>query len=452
MTTPGEAISHILAMVPPRVATSSEDMLAHVRSASARGLPLPKLCRPHNRLMSVAGGGPSLNVSEIDRSSVIVTVNAGLSHLLDQGITPWACGLLDARPHIADLIEPHPDVFYFVASTCHPSVFDKLKDCKVILWHPTGLPGIETVVPAGHDLIAGASTMGLRWLNLAHYMGFRRFDFHGLDSSYAGDRTHAYADYRDGRGGSIEIDGYQTDNNFLEQVKDWFQLQELFKLDPEPPQTRLFGDGLLQHTARKREALINNWPRRAEAKPLNVICVSTGDYCGRGEDYVSHLLAGVARNFDGKCKFHVLRDGPVNWWAKLQMFEPGRFPKGERCVYFDLDTIITGPLDDLMAYDGPFAALRDVWQPGQMGSGIMSWTAGECDHVWTEWVKAGKPTDDPHGDQAWIGKHMPMAIRLQDIIPGQLVSFKAQCRDGVPDGARVVFYHGLPRPHETPLW
>jgi len=47
---------------------------------------------------------------------------------------------------------------------------------------------------------------------------------------------------------------------------------------------------------------------------------------------------------------------------------------------------------------------------------------------------------------------MPMAIRLQDIVPGQLVSFKAQCSDGVPDDARVVFFHGLPRPHETALW
>lgn len=223
-------------------------------------------------------------------------------------------------------------------------------------------------------------------------------------------------------------------------------------MEADRPVVNFHGDGLLQAMVRERANLIANWPRRAETKPLNVICVATGDYLGRGEDYVSHLLAGIAKNYKGAAKFHVLREGPANWWAKMQMFEPGRFPKGERCVYFDLDTVITGDLTDLMEYDGPFAGLRDVWQPGQMGSGIMSWTSGEADHVWQAWQDAGCPTDDPRGDQAFIGQHMPMAMRLQDIVPGQLVSWKAQCRDGVPNDARVVFYHGQPRPHETDLW
>ena len=402
--------------------------------------------------MSVAGGGPSLKDTVHDLKGVIVTANAGLGYLLEQSITPWACGLLDARPHIADLIEPHPDVFYFVASVCHPSVFDKLKNSKVVLWHPSGAPGISETLPRGTAMIAGGTTMGMRWLNLGHYMGFRNFEMHGLDSSYRGAKTHAYPDSRDGKVGTIEINGYVTDNNFLTQCLDWFHMAELLHMEADRPMVNFHGDGLLQAMVRERANLVANWPRRAETKPLNVICVATGDYLGRGEDYVSHLLAGVSRNYKGAAKFHVLREGPANWWAKMQMFEPGRFPKGERCVYFDLDTIITGDLTDLMDYDGPFAGLRDVWQPGQMGSGIMSWTAGEADHVWQAWVDAGKPTDDPRGDQAFIGQHMPMAMRLQDIVPGQLVSWKAQCRDGVPNDARVVFYHGQPRPHETDLW
>ena len=446
------AAARVLTMVPPRIATSDEAMLEHVRSALGRNLPQPQLCRPHGRTLSVAGGGPSLSDTYSQLGGVIVTANAGLGFLLSKGITPWACGLLDARPHIADLIEPHPDVFYFVASTCHPSVFDKLKNSQVILWHPSGAPGLEAILPRGTPMIAGGTTMGMRWLNLGHYMGFRRFEMHGLDSSYRGAKTHAYPDSRDGKAGTIEINGYVTDNNFLTQCLDWFQMEELFQLDADKPVVNFHGDGLLQQMVRERANLIANWPRRPETKPLNVICVSTGNYLGRGEDYVSHLLSGVAKHYKGEAKFHVLRDGPANWWAKLQMFEPGRFPKGDRCVYFDLDTVITGDLTDLMDYDGPFAGLRDVWQPGQMGSGIMSWTAGEADHIWTKWQEAGCPMDDPRGDQAWIGQQMPMAIRLQDLLPGQLVSWKAQCADGVPESARVVFYHGQPRPHETDLW
>jgi hypothetical protein len=449
------AAARVLTMAPPRIATPDEAMLAHVRSALGRGLPMPQLCRPHGRTLSVAGGGPSLAETYPKLDGVIVTANAGLGFLLSKGIIPWACGLLDARPHIADLIEPHPDVFYFVASTCHPSVFDKLKDCKVILWHPSGLPGISETLPRGTPMIAGGTTMGMRWLNLAHYMGFRKFEMHGLDSSYRGDKTHAYPDSRDGKAGTIEINGYVTDNNFLTQCTDWFQLEEMFALDDDKPIVNFHGDGLLQSMVRARENLIRHWPRRPDTKPLNVICVATGDYLGRGEDYVSHLLSGVAKHYKGEAKFHVLREGPASWWAKMQMFEPGRFPKGERCVYFDLDTIITGDLTDLMEYDGPFAGLRDVWQPGQMGSGVMTWTSGELDHVWNAWVEAGKPTDDPRGDQAFITQHMPMAMRLQDLLPDQLGSWKANFgmnAANIGPDVRAVYYHGEPRPHETELW
>lgn len=453
------AIGGLLAAFPPRVATSDETMLEHVRSALRRNLPRPKLCRPHSRLMSVAGGGPSLADTWRDLDGVIVTANAGLGDLLERGVTPWACGLLDAREHIADLIEPHPDVFFFVASICHPKVFDKLSGCKVVLWHPSGCPGISEVVEDDEPLMAGASTMGLRWLNLGFYMGFRRFALHGMDSSYRGLATHAYADYRDGQvdrlPGTIEIDGYRTDPNFLEQVRDFIAMRELFTHGEDAATIRVHGDGLLQHTVKKREALIASWPRRPPSKPLNVICVATGDYLGRGDEYVARLRAGVERNYAGDARFHVLRDGPASWWAKMQMFEPGRFGQGERCVYFDLDTVITGDLTDLMDYDGPFAGLRDVWQPGQLGSGVMSWTAGEADRVWTSWRDAGCPMDDPRGDQAWITREMPMAIRLQDVLPGQLGSWKANFgmdAANIPSGTRVVYFHGAPRPHETDLW
>lgn len=450
--------ARVLTMVPPRIATPDETMREHVRSALGRGLPVPKLCRPHGRLLSVAGGGPSLSETYPQLDGVIVTANAGLGFLLSKGITPWACGLLDARPHIADLIEPHPDVFYFVASICHPSVFDKLKGCKVVLWHPSGMPGMRDVLPENTPLICGGTTMGIRWINLGHYLGFRRFACHGLDSSYRGNQTHAYPDSRDGKAGTIEINGYVTDNNFLTQCVDWFKLSELFQLDDDKPEVEFFGDGLLQSMVAKRKALIANWPRRPETKPLNIICLNHENYLGRGDEYVAKLKAGIEANFTGAYSLHVLTEddcpeGLHGWWNKLTMFQPGRFEG--RCVYFDLDTVITGNLDDLMAYDGPFAALRDVWQPGQLGSSVMTWTAGELDHVWDAWVAADCPQDDPRGDQAWITEHMPMALRLQDLLPGQLGSWKANFgmdAANIPATTRVCFFHGQPRPHETPLW
>lgn len=245
-------ISRVLTQFPTRPATSDEDMLENVRSALTRGLPRVKPCRAHGRVMSIAAGGPSLadtwtDIDDID--SVVVTANAGLGFLLERAVVPWACGLLDAREHIADLIEPHPEVSFFVASICHPRVFDKLKGCKVGIWHPSGMPGIAAELPAGTDMIGGGCTMGLRWLNIGYFMGFRHFEAHGLDSSYRGDQTHAYPDHRDGKEGGLVIDGYPTAINFVQQVHDFFAMMETFDKSDDPPMVNLHGTGLLQHMA-----------------------------------------------------------------------------------------------------------------------------------------------------------------------------------------------------------
>lgn len=183
---------------------------------------------------------------------------------------------------------------------------------------------------------------------------------------------------------------------------------------------------------------------------LNVVCVNQGNYLGRGEDYTGRLQANVKRHLSIPHRFEIVSyvDGAPGWWAKLALFQPGRF-KG-RCLYFDLDTVPVASLDDLAKYDGPFAALSDFYNPQWLASGVMAWDAGEADAIWSEWVKAGRPMDHRRGDGGWIDDVMPHASRLQDIFPGQLVSFKAHvCSGAVTKDVRAVCFHGLPRPHQV---
>ena len=239
-------ISRILNQFPVSIAVSDELMCENVRSAMSRGIreAAPRL--PHDRIMSIAAGGPSLGDTWQELEGVIVAANASLGFLLEKGVTPWACGIFDPRPHVADLIEPHPDVFFFLGATCHPRVFDKLAGCKIVLWHPLG-PSSKAAVGARY-LIDGGSTMGLRWLSLGHFMGFRKFHCHGLDSSFRGDKTHAYPDYRDGME-VMNLHGYRTTLNFLQQVEDWKQTKQVFGglTGSDKTEIKLFGDGLLQH-------------------------------------------------------------------------------------------------------------------------------------------------------------------------------------------------------------
>lgn len=204
---------------------------------------------------------------------------------------------------------------------------------------------------------------------------------------------------------------------------------------------------------------------------LNVACVCVGT--AYSPEYVEILYSMVRRNLAGgvRGRFTVFTDNPSafksmagiqtkevpsdlkGWWAKLYLFSPDAFPKGERVLYFDLDTVITGPLDAIAAYDGPFAILRDAYRPNGLQSSVMAWKAGSygTQTIWDHWVLANKP-EVVGGDQAWIERTKPNPEIFQDLFPGLFRSYKVDCQEFVPQGTSVVFFHGFPRPHQARGW
>ena len=235
-------------------------MEEHVRSALKRGLPVSARCPAHDNIMSVAGGGPSLADTYSGLTGVIVSCNKSLSFLLDRDITPWACGVMDPGEHMADLIEPRRDVFYFLASVCHPRTFDKLTNagCQVILWHALGLPTLEVILndmrPGNWSAVGGGTTIGLRWVNLGYSMGFRTFHLHGVDSSYRKGERYAYSAEGAPAYHTMTVDGFLTSPNLMGQVEDFQSLLKMYSQpDIEPTTIEVFGDGLLPHWYRKHK-------------------------------------------------------------------------------------------------------------------------------------------------------------------------------------------------------
>lgn len=230
-------------------ATSPGRMLQNMRSALSRGLPEVVGCRPHGHILSIAGGGPSLADTKDQLTGVIAAVNGSLGFLLERGIVPNVCGILDPGAHMPDVITADRRVRYYVASICDPAVFDKLKDCEVRLFHSSSVCGALGLLELrGGPWIAqaGRVTMGLQWGPLGYVLGFRTLHFHGLDSSFRDGATHAYADANPNRRNRpIQVEGRWTAINFLEQVDDFFTMLESFRgLDPVT--IEMFGDGLLQ--------------------------------------------------------------------------------------------------------------------------------------------------------------------------------------------------------------
>lgn len=190
---------------------------------------------------------------------------------------------------------------------------------------------------------------------------------------------------------------------------------------------------------------------------LTVACVQVGNYAGRGEEYVRVLHDMVQRNLSVPFRFVCFTDAPLDgieceavpfgvtgWWAKLWMFERLRDESG-LVLYLDLDTVVTGSLDEIAKYGGRFAILRDFYRPDGYGSGMMLWR-GDHSSIWQYWADRGMPKPRG-GDQEWIEQIMPVADRIQDLWPGKVCSFKQHAQDWPPGGTAVVCFHGEPRPH-----
>lgn len=242
-------------------AISPEGALEHVRSSLGRGLPelTTNYDIPGLPPLSIAGGGPSLADTMHDMQGRIAAVNGSLAYLLDNNIVPDMCAVCDPSEWIADMLPVCRGVEYFIASRCHPRVFDRLTGCKVILWH---CPGYEK--PLVSELltergtptvqIGGGSTICLRLLGLGYTLGFREFHCHGMDSSYRA-RPHAYEDkYTDDILPGFLIRGYRTDMVFAEQVPQFMRIAKTMTAGSEyfePCRINVFGDGLLQHSWRE---------------------------------------------------------------------------------------------------------------------------------------------------------------------------------------------------------
>jgi hypothetical protein len=149
------------------------------------------------------------------------------------------------------------------------------------------------------------------------------------------------------------------------------------------------------------------------------------------------------------------------WWSKIEALTL----KGP-CLYLDLDTVVLDSLKPLLkiAETRPFTVLRDFNHPNaghEVQSSVMAWN-GNLGRLYTrfrchpEYHMEQNSCREYWGDQGYIERHAEGWEFWQDLLPGALVSYKLQCRDGVPPGARVLVFHGKPRPwdvkeYETPL-
>jgi 2-polyprenyl-3-methyl-5-hydroxy-6-metoxy-1,4-benzoquinol methylase len=200
---------------------TDEQFLENISVNMSRSLEVLRPSRYDPRTFVMCAGGPSLadhleevRAKSLDPNYLVVASNMTGGYLLSNGIVPNAHFIIDAQPKKADDIAPgntHPDTEYWIALNCDISVTDsllaqgrtvkhffcasniggerldevKVKEC--MKEH-----GIQQII-----CIGGGTMAGLRSINLAEALGFRKFEFYGFDGSIRGpEKCYAYAKTR----------------------------------------------------------------------------------------------------------------------------------------------------------------------------------------------------------------------------------------------------------------
>lgn len=146
-------------------------------------------CEPNKETITLVSAGPMLFPEDLrHEKGKIVAVKHALLPLKKAGIKPWACILLDPRPHVADFVkEADPDIIWFVASQVNPEVTKSLLDlgCEVWGYHASvGANEGDLTNKQPNAIVNGGSATATRGLFMLAHLGFRDFHLYGYDLSY----------------------------------------------------------------------------------------------------------------------------------------------------------------------------------------------------------------------------------------------------------------------------
>ena len=175
--------------------TTGDVVEANLAATFDRGYTLIGEGKEYQGPVSIVGAGPSLSSTYQDLVGDVIACNSAHDFLIAKGIIPKYAMVWDAHPIMANILHPHPEVHYLIASRVHPSVFEKLKGYKVSVWH--ALDGDKVLEKhlvqrqLMEPMIAGGSSSVTRATHVAAHMGYtKEMHLFGIDSCFAEGKTH----------------------------------------------------------------------------------------------------------------------------------------------------------------------------------------------------------------------------------------------------------------------
>lgn len=203
-----------------------------------------------------------------------------------------------------------------------------------------------------------------------------------------------------------------------------------------------------------------------------------------GPEHVNRLRSMVRRHLSMDHEFVCICDDPIGldpdirivplWddlrelggcYTRLRAFAPDMAEIiGERFVWIDVDCVVTGDLTPLLDRPEDFVIWRNAKGGAYCGSMVMM-TAGARAQVWDEFDPVASPAlSRAQGyigtDQAWIQACLGPEEAVWTPADGVLSRYHVGIRSkgekpgfwaGLPDEARIVFFHGPVDPSQPQL-
>lgn len=207
---------------------------------------------------------------------------------------------------------------------------------------------------------------------------------------------------------------------------------------------------------------------------IEIVCFKWGGW-GQpfGFEYIFRLHNMLKRYLSIPFNFHVFSDKRMGVLSDVNLhlipdfimkYYKLNFPKfyvysslhgiTGRVIMIDLDTIITGSLDEMFSYDGDWCGIKPM-RPGRthIGGGLVSFEHSKFTWLWEEMKNNLDYFIDKYkGKERLVYQELMREYpdRWQDLYPGQLVGYKRGVRKvgGLNSDVRFVAFHGNPRPHE----
>lgn len=170
------------------------------------------------------------------------------------------------------------------------------------------------------------------------------------------------------------------------------------------------------------------------------------------EEWVEKLYCGFVRNLTQPFRFVLFTDRdrvfsePIEQIVQPDLGQGGYgdcirpYAMNEPMILCGLDTVVVGNIDHLAEYcltEKRFALPRDPNHPSIACNGVALVPAG---HGLIGTAHEGE------NDMEWVRR---FPHRLTDrLFPGQIVSYKGEVEKRGLGDARIVYFHGLKKPHE----